>query len=135
MSISTPEWIKRQTQAYRENKRNFGDSNLPHTFEWLPEDEFVDQVVGFFEHGSQLVYPAKYVFVNIVYAHLLEKYFHRPFYESLDDDKLLDDSSIVVVYSQIPNVYDKVLARLGNIDDYPSVASTAEYFRREFLID
>lgn len=101
----------------------------------MPEDEFVDQVVGFFEHGSQLVYPAKYVFVNIVYAHLLEKYFHRPFYESLDDDKLLDDSPIVVVYSQIPNVYDKVLARLGNIEDYPSVASTADYFRREFLID
>lgn len=134
MNISMPEWTIRQAKSYKENKNNFGDSNLPHTFEWLPEDELVDQVVGFFEHGSELIYPAKYIFVNIVYAHLLEKYFGRPFYESLDDAELLDDSPIVVVYSQIKGVYDKVLARLGDIESYPSIESTADYFRREFLI-
>ena len=101
----------------------------------MSENELVEQVVGFFEHGSELIYPAKYIFVNIVYAHLLEKYFGRPFYESLDDAELLDDSPIVVVYSQIKGVYDKVLARLGDIESYPSVKSTIEYFRREFLIE
>lgn len=135
MNISMPEWKLRQAKSYKEHNNNFGDSNLPHTFEWLPEDELVDQVVGFFEHGSELVYPAKYIFVNIVYAHLLEKYFGRPFYESLDDAELLDDSPIVVVYSQIKGVYDKVLARLGDIESYPSTKSTVEYFRREFLIE
>ena len=124
-------------KSYKENRNNFGDSNLPHTFEWLPEDELVHQVLGFFAHGSMLVYPAKYVFVNIVYAKLLEKYFGRSFYESLDDAELLDDSPIVVVYSQIKEVYDKVLAGLGDVDvtKLPSTQSTVDYFRHEFLID
>ena len=130
-----PEWKVRQAKSYKEHKNNFGDSNLPHTFAWLPEDKLVEQVVGFFEHGSELIYPAKYIFVNIVYAHLLEKHFGRPFYESLDDAELLDDSPIVVVYSQIKGVYDKVLARLGDIESYPSTKSTVEYFQREFLIE
>ena len=137
MNTSTPEWKKRQATSYKENRRNFGDSNLPNTFDWLPEDELVEQVLGFFDHGSELIYPAKYIFVNIIYATLLERYFGRPFYESLDDSSLLDDSPIVVVYSQIKGVYDRVLYGLGSVDItlLPSTQSTVEYFRREFLID
>lgn len=131
------EWGRRQAQAYRTTRGDFGDSNLPHTFEWLPEDELVAQVLGFFAHGSELVYPTKYVFVNIVYATLMEKYFGRPFYESLDDAEYLDDSPIVVVYSQIKGVYDKVLEGLNGVDvtQLPSTQSTIDYFRREFLIE
>ena len=134
-TLNDMDWKERQRVSYQNHNNDFGDNNLTVRFEWLKEDDLVEQVVDFFRNGSELVYPAKYIFVNIVYSHFLEKYFDRDFYESLDDAEMIADSPCVVTYSQCKNVYDRVLEEIGDIEQYPSIQTTYDYFKEEFLFD
>ena len=126
-------WKKRRKLSYLIN--DFDDTGLPYTIkEYSSDEELVSEIVNFFMHGSELIYPAKSYFVAIVYAKLLEKYFEADFYESLSNNELLPDDSFFVSYNNSRNVYDAVLKRIGNPLDYAAADKTKEYFYQEFLV-
>ena len=126
-------WKNRRKLSYLIN--DFDDTGLPYLIkEYASNEELVSEIVNFFMHGSELIYPAKSYFVGIVYAKLLEKYFEADFYESLSDSELLPDDSFFVSYNNSRNVYDAVLKRIGNPLDYPAADKTKEYFYQEFLV-
>lgn len=110
------------------------DINLPYTVNYR---NVPNQVIKFFKTESKLVYPAKTIFVAIVYAKCLEEFFKVPFYEALDDDDLLPDDKYFkdYKYSKYKKEYDKILLKIGNIWQYDSILKTINYFKKEFLID
>lgn len=120
----------RRKLAYYINK--WDDINLPYyeDYENIPE-----QVISFFKTESDLVYPAKTIFVAIIYAKCLEQYFDVPFYESLDDIELLFDDKYFnkYTYSQFKKGYDYILGALTDILNYPAAQKTIDYFKKEFL--
>ena len=75
------------------------------------------------------------MFVAIVYAKCLEKYFAQDFYKSLDDPELLVDDKYFVQYSKDLETYDSILDNIGDILSYKSVEKTVKYFKKEFLVD
>lgn len=110
------------------------DINLPYTVNYR---NVPNQVIKFFKTESKLVYPAKTIFVAIIYAKCLEEFFKVPFYEALDDDDLLPDDKYFkdYKYSKYKKEYDKILLKIGNIWQYDSILKTIDYFKKEFLID
>ncbi|MGN1394121.1 MAG: hypothetical protein ACI4V7_08875 [Succinivibrionaceae bacterium] len=110
------------------------DINLPYTVNYK---NIPNQVIKFFKTESKLVYPAKTIFVAIIYAKCLEEFFKVPFYEALDDDDLLPDDKYFkdYKYSKYKKEYDKILLKIGNIWQYDSILKTIYYFKKEFLID
>jgi hypothetical protein len=110
------------------------DINLPYTVNYK---NIPNQVIKFFKTESKLVYPAKTIFVAIIYAKCLEEFFKVPFYEALDDDDLLPDDKYFkdYKYSKYKKEYDKILLKIGNIWQYNSILKTINYFKKEFLID
>lgn len=110
------------------------DINLPYTVNYK---NIPNQVIKFFKTESKLVYPAKTIFVAIIYAKCLEEFFKVPFYEALDDDDLLPDDKYFkdYKYSKYKKEYDKILLKIGNIWQYDSILKTIDYFKKEFLID
>lgn len=110
------------------------DINLPYTVNYK---NIPNQVIKFFKTESKLVYPAKTVFVAIIYAKCLEEFFKVPFYEALDDDDLLPDDKYFkdYKYSKYKKEYDKILLKIGNIWQYDSILKTIDYFKKEFLIN
>ena len=129
-------WKDRRQVAYRLYRGLFNDVNLKYTVENGNDyDKLTDQVIDFFENGSQLIYPAKYIFCNIVYSYYLNKYFNVDFYKALDDKETLFDSPYCVLYSDAKQVYDNVIKKvIGQFDQLPSVVKTRHYFKMEFLI-
>lgn len=129
-------WKDRRKVAYTLYRGMFDDCNLPYTIE--NDNDYralTKQVLDFFEHGSELIYPAKYVFCNIVYSYYLNKYFNVPFYQALDDKDTLFDSPCPLLYNQAKSVYDEVIEKvIDRIDRLPSVTKTRHYFKMEFLI-
>lgn len=116
--------------------QEFDDVDLPHRVIDCTDDELVDMIVHFFRTESLLIYPAKSYFVAIVYAYCLEKYFNENFYSVLDDKELLIDDMYFTPYSKRKPIYDKVLARIGNIDKHQkSIQKTVEYFKQEMLLE
>lgn len=110
------------------------DINLPYTVNYK---NIPNQVIKFFKTESKLVYPAKTIFVAIIYAKCLEEFFKVPFYEALDDDDLLPDDKYFkdYKYSKYKKEYDKIILKIGNIWQYDSILKTIDYFKKEFLID
>lgn len=95
----------------------------------------IDRVIDFFENGSELIYPAKFVFCNIVYAYYLNKYFNLDFYECLDTYEILADSPSVLLYSQAKQEYDTIINHvIDHIEHYKSIEKTRLFFMQEFLI-
>ena len=129
-------WKDRRKVAYRLYRGLFDDVNLPHKVENQNDmHALTNQVIDFFENGSQLIYPAKYIFCNIVYSYYLNKYFNVDFYTALDDKETLFDSPCCVLYSDAKQVYDNVIKKvIDRIDQLPSVVKTRHYFKMEFLI-
>jgi pyruvate/2-oxoacid:ferredoxin oxidoreductase beta subunit len=82
------------------------------------------------------VFPAKSLFVAIVYAKCMEKYFGVDFYTALDDGDLLTDDKYFTIYSKNKQLYDEILNKINKSDilSYKSTQKTQEYFRKEFLI-
>ena len=115
----------------------FNDVNLPE-IEWVDYDtheQLASRVIEFFETESELEYPAKHIFVNIVYSYLMEYYFDEDFEEILMDDEFLADSPYSVPYHEYEDVYEEVLASISDIRDYESTQKTIDYFKEEFLLD
>ena len=126
-------WKNRRKLSYLIN--DFEDTGLPYLItEYASDEELVSEIVNFFIHGSELIYPAKSYFVAIVYAKLLEKYFEADFYECLNDSELLPDDSFFVPYDNSRNVYDAAIKRIGNPLDYAAADKTKEYFYQEYLV-
>lgn len=133
----TNDWRARRKIAYKLYKNVFNDVNLPLTYiDSYDDHTLIETVLAFFKRGSELIYPAKYVFCNIVYSYYLNKYFGVDFYEALDSRETLFDSPYPLLYSQAKNVYDTVLNEIeGQIESLPSIVKTRHYFKMEFLID
>lgn len=125
-------WKERRTVAYL--TQQFDDQDLPFRIEHSDDQQLAHQVLDFFANGSQLVYPAKYVFCAIVYAYFLHHYFGLNFRSCLENPDLMPDSPTILTYGQKPNVYDYVLQNMENVERYPSIQKTVQYFKQEFLI-
>lgn len=94
------------------------------------------QTIDFFLHGSELVFPAKSVFVAIIYAKCMEDFFHIDFYSALDDEDLLENDRYFTVYSKNKEIYDRIIERIhkDSILNYASTEKTVDYFKKEFLV-
>lgn len=101
-----------------------------------PEEAVIKQVKEFFEKGSDLVYPAKYVFCNLVYAYYGKYYFDIDVLELLQEPKLLENSPCEYLYKDHPRVYNALMIDiLPNMKKYESsIKKTRLYFKQEFLI-
>lgn len=122
--------LQKRSLAYLCNK--WDDVNIAYSENYK---EISKQVIDFFINGSQLIQPAKAFFVAIVYAKCLEKFFKKDFYESLNDKDLLPDDMFFMPYLSAKNIYDDVIAVIGNnFWKYKSITKTVSYFKREFLI-
>ena len=63
MKFNDLSWQQRRQLAYRLYSGLFNDVNLPYTvIENQTDEQLAEQVIDFFKHGSELVYPAKYIF-------------------------------------------------------------------------
>lgn len=128
------DWNKRREISYRLNQ--WDDVNLPYLYVDRKHDDLANRVIGFFENGSELEFPAKYVFCNIIYAYYIVKYFGGDFYQLLDDKRLLFDSPSQLLYHDDKYAYDKIIAKvLPNLESYQSIKKTRDYFNREFMIN
>ena len=127
-------WLQRREIANKIYK--YTDNNLDYTIDLSQSSQqLVNQVLSFFNSGSELVYPAKYIFCNIVYSYFLNKYFGLDFYTQLNDKNTLIDSPIYCLYSDYKEVYDQVLdIVLPNIEQNQHISKTRKYFKQEFLI-
>lgn len=137
MKFNDLSWQQRRQLAYRLYSGLFNDVNLPYTvIENQTDEQLAEQVIDFFKHGSELVYPAKYIFCNIVYSYYLHKYFQCDFNAQLNDLYTLYDSPCPVLYNDRSNVYKRVLDAINpNIEVYQSTTKTRKYFKMEFLIN
>jgi len=133
---ATKDWQKARKLSYILYRGMFNDTNLSYETKNVHGEDLANQVIDFFEHGSLLVFPAKYVFCNIVYAYYLSKYFGEDFYKCLDDPEVLFDTPCKVLYSDDRIAYDIILRKvLPSIESYPSIVKTRHYFKMEFLIN
>lgn len=109
------------------------DKNLEYSIKCanIPET-----VIHFFKTESELIYPAKSIFVGIIYAKCMEKYFNINFYDALNDKELLPDDPYFnkYLYSNYKGLYDYILKEIGSIWKYKSIKKTVNYFKKEFLI-
>lgn len=131
------EWERRRRLSYKLYAGLFDDVNLPYEIQNTNDDDALyHQVLYFFEHQSELIYPAKFIFCNIVYSYYLNKYFGEDFYESLDNKDLLADSPMILLYGDNKPLYDSILKEvMDRIETLPSVVKTRHYFKMEFLIN
>lgn len=131
------DWRERRRIAYLLYGNDWGDSG--HKFvhkQYTDDQQLIDDVVDMFENGSTLTFPAKYVFVNIIYCYFLNKVFGVDFYQALDDRSVLFDSPYPILYHEKREAYDAILAKtLDKIITYDSIKPTVRYFEREFLLD
>lgn len=126
--------------GWRENRKlanlmNVWDDIIPAESRVVNNENVVEQVIEFFKTESKLIYPAKSIFVAIVYARCLERYFDIPFKEALNIPDLLEDDMFFQPYKAIPDIYDEVVDKVGNIWLYSSIEKTVGYFKKEFLIE
>jgi hypothetical protein len=126
-------WKEKRKLSYLMN--TFDDIGLAYQYIDMNSDEIINMVIDFFENGSKLIYPPKSYFVAIIYAHYLNKYFGDDFYRLLDDEELLPDDKYFIPYSKAEYIYDKVISKISDIEKYPSIKVTLNYFNQEFLIE
>lgn len=115
--------------------QRYSDEKSAIVYQDLNDQELIKQALDFFFIESQCIYPAKYIFCNIIYSYYLQKYFGLDFYQQLDDKETLTNSPYYCLYSERKNVYDFVLKEVYNqIEQLPSCRKTRLYFKQEFLI-
>ena len=130
-----PDFLQERRKKSREFFKHYTDENVKITIlKNQTEQELIEQVLSFFEKESSCIYPAKYIFCNIVYSYYLNKYFNLDFKECLSDTDVLKNSPIEYLYTAHKNVYDSILSKIGNIEQYTSIKKTRLYFKQEFLI-
>ena len=127
--------LRLRRQQARQFYHQFSDEQSKYSIIEQSDQALIKQVLDFFFTESQCIYPAKYIFCNIIYAYYLQKYFNLEFYQSLDDKDTLIDSPIYCLYSDKKRVYDQVIKVVYNqIDLLSSCKKTRLYFKQEFLI-
>lgn len=130
-----PNYLQERRKKSREFFKQYTDENVKiEIVKDQTEQELIMQVLLFFETESQCIYPAKYIFCNIVYSYYLNKYFGLDFKECLADEDILKNSPIEYAYKDHMHVYDAILAKLNDIENYVSIKKTRLYFKQEFLI-
>lgn len=130
------DWRQRRRLAYRLYGNSWTDTNLPYIIKQYDDESLIRTVVDMFEHGSELIFPPKFIFVNIVYSYYLNKYFGLSFYQMIDTEDLLFDSPAKILYSDNKYVYDQILSKvLDRIESFESINKTRKYFKLEYLID
>lgn len=127
--------LERREKSARIFKR-YTDSNLQYSTLSLDDNALAKLVIKYFEAESELCYPAKYIFCNIVYAYYAEKYFKLPFYEALQWPELLANSPNEYLYKEHQQVYDAIIEKvLPCIEKYEkAIKKTRLYFKQEFCI-
>lgn len=130
-----PEYLQERRKKSREFFKQYTDENIKiEIVKDQTEQELITQVLLFFETESQCIYPAKYIFCNIVYSYYLTKYFSLDFKECLADKDVLRNSPVVYAYKDHMHVYDAILTTLKDIECYASIKKTRLYFKQEFLV-
>lgn len=130
-----PDFLQERRKKSREFFKRYTDENVKITIlKNQTEQELIEQVLLFFRTKSSCIYPAKYIFCNIVYSYYLNKYFDLDFKECLSDADVLKNSPIEYLYTAHKNVYDSILSKIDNIEQYTSIKKTRLYFKQEFLI-
>ena len=130
-----PDFLQERRKKSREFFKHYTDENVKITIlKNQTEQELIEQVLLFFRIESSCIYPAKYIFCNIVYSYYLNKYFGLDFKECLSDTDVLKNSPIEYLYTVHKNVYDSILSKIDNIEQYTSIKKTRLYFKQEFLI-
>lgn len=115
--------------------RHYSDENSTIEYKDLNDQELVKQVLDFFFIESQCIYPAKYIFCNVIYSYYLQKYFGLDFYQQLDDKETLVNSPYYCLYSDRKYVYDQVIKTVySQLEQLLSCRKTRLYFKQEFLI-
>ena len=136
-NIGIVPWQERRKTANKLYKYVYTDQNLDYQFDDNNQDQhLIDTVIDYFNNGSELVYPEKYIFCNIVYSYYLNKYFGLDFYKMLDSALTIPDSPMYYYYSDNKFVYDQILKQiLPKIESFQSIVKTRHYFKQEFSIN
>lgn len=129
------EMLSRREKSAKLFKR-YTDNNLQYSILELNDDSLIKQVIDYFKSESELCYPAKYIFCNILYAYYAEKYFKLPFYEAIQWKELLANSPVEYLYFEHKQVYDAIIKEiLPSIEYYEyAIEKTRLYFKQEFCI-
>lgn len=111
------EWKMYQEMYHRLVERHSDDRGF---FEERESDEIVDNAVRFFQARDKVaIYPAKSYAVAIIYATLLKEVYDEDFFAALDDpDLLYGQDPTFVPYSQDPETYQAILAKLKEMPEY-----------------
>lgn len=131
--------LRRDLQLRRQKSNQFYqhycDEVITVDYQTLNNQELIKQVLDFFFIECLCIYPAKYIFCNIVYSYYLQKYFGLDFYQQLNDKDTLTNSPYYCLYSDRKDVYDQVIEKVyTQIEQLPSCRKTRLYFKQEFLI-
>lgn len=110
---------------YKELQRVYNQLVTDHpddfaNMEIIEDDELVDNALAYFKAATfPLIYPAKSYAVAIIYAHTLNELYGIDKYEILDDpDLFLGQDPYFVPYSQNPEAYDRIMARLNMLPNW-----------------
>ena len=91
-----PDFLQERRKKSREFFKHYTDENVKVIIlKNQTEQELIEQVFAIFQIRNQAcIYPAKYIFCNIVYSYYLNKYFDLDFKECLSDTDVLKNSPI-----------------------------------------
>ena len=100
-----------------------------------------DEVMSYFKDANTpITYPSKAVFVNIVYATLMNEYFGKNVYDCLNNYDIVQDYKDMILYKDNPNLYNQILREVVDKDFHIKheyklgmFLSTAKYFKQEML--
>lgn len=130
-----PNYLQERRKKSRKFFKQYTDENVKiEIVKNQTEQELIEQVLLFFETESSCIYPAKYIFCNIIYSYYLNKYFNLNFKECLSDKNVLKNSPIEYSYKDHIEIYEAILSKLKDIESYASIKKTRLYFKQEFLI-
>jgi hypothetical protein len=130
-----PNYLQERRKKSREFFKQYTDENVKiEIVKDQAAQELIEQVLLFFETESSCIYPAKYIFCNIIYSYYLNKYFDLDFKKCLADEDVLKNSPVEYSYKDHVDIYNAILSKLKDIESYTSIKKTRLYFKQEFLI-
>lgn len=121
-------------QLYQEMVKDHADDFSK--MEIVEHPELVENALKYFESATfPLIYPAKSYAVAIIYATMLHRHYWFDIRETLNDpDLFLGHDQHFVPYSQDPETYEAILARLALIPNWLELGwapQTVKYFYLE----
>ncbi len=130
---------------YVYNKTHEHEDLIEEKYVLIDSDEEVTKyaIAYFYKALDHLYYPAKSYSVAIIYAYLINKYFHEDFYATLDDENLFcGNDKFFIPYQENKKLYDAVIGELGLFSDsfclnmeIEQVLKTVRFFEKEFGVD